>query len=112
MAATRLTGTTASPCLSSIATPPQWAPPMLPGWESVPCVLGGVNGPSLRSAPRISWQAALASGVGPQASSTEYRSGTRGGVTVVKGCVGDGNLPGTLLAGTGRSSTEKIGFPV
>src|SRR2546430_6650266 len=74
MAATRFTGTTARPCLSSIATPPQWAPPMLPGCESVPCVLGGVNGLSLRSAASMSWQAALASGVGPPASSAVYRS--------------------------------------
>src|SRR5207247_1858737 len=56
MAGTRLTGTTARACPSSIATPPQWAPPMLPGCESVPCVLGGVNGPALRSAARMSWQ--------------------------------------------------------
>src|SRR5205085_9337377 len=101
MAATRLTGTMARPCLSSIATPPQCAPPTLPGCNSVPCVLGGVNGPSVRSAARISWQAALASGVGPQASSAVYRSGTSGGVTTVKGWVGDAISPGTLLAGTG-----------
>src|SRR6266478_3294361 len=60
----------------------------------------------------MSWQAALASGVGPQASSAVYRSGTRGGVATVKGCVGDATSPGTLLAGTGRSSTGKIGVPV
>src|SRR6266581_4171507 len=112
MAGTRLTGTTARACPSSIAMPPQWAPPMLPGCERVPCVLGGVNGPSLRSAARMSWQAALASGVGPQASSAEYRSGTRGGVTAVKGCVRDATSPGTVLGGTGRSSTGKIGVPV
>src|SRR5213592_118880 len=109
MAGTRFTGTTARPCLSSIATPPQWAPPMLPGCDSVPSVLGGVNGPSLRRAARMAWQAVLASGVGPQASSAEYRSGTRGGVRTVKGCVGDATSPGTLLAGTRRSSTGQSG---
>src|SRR5258706_16064366 len=111
MAGTRLTGTTASPCLSSIATPPQWAPPTLPGCEIVPCMLGGVNGPSLRSAARMSWQAALASGVGPQASAAVYRSGTGGGGTAVKGCGGDGTSPWVALVGPRRSSTGRIGVP-
>ena len=60
----------------------------------------------------MSWQAALASGVGPQASCAEYCSGTSGGVTVVNGCVGDAISPGTLLGGTGRSSTGNTGVPV
>ena len=71
IAGMRFTGTMANPCFSSMATPPQWAPPMLPGWEMIPSRLGGVNGPSFRRSARILRQAALASGVGPHASSAE-----------------------------------------
>ena len=85
---------------------------MLPGTTRVPCSEGGVNGPSFLKAPSSARQAAFASGVGPQASFAEYCSGDNGGVTAVNGCVGELTSPGTLLAGTGRSSMAKTGFPV
>ncbi len=49
-AGTRLTGTTAILRAASAATPPQCAPPMLPGTASVPSRLGGVKMPSFRKA--------------------------------------------------------------
>ncbi len=85
---------------------------MLPGTTSVPSSEGGVNGPSFRKLPSNARQAACASGVGPHASFAEYCSGESGGVTVVNGCVAEATSPGTLLAGTGRSSTANTGFPV
>src|SRR5690349_5907027 len=112
MAGRRFTGTIANDLLSSIATPPQAAPPMFPGTTSDPSRDGGVKGPSFRRLPNSSRQAACASGVGPQASFAEYCRGDSGGVTVVNGWVGLARSPGTLLAGTGRSSTGKTGFPV
>src|SRR5687768_11375917 len=85
---------------------------MLEGTERVPCSDGGVNGPSLRSAPRMARQAARASGVGPHALSAVERSGTSGGVVAVNGWVGAATSPGTLLAGTARSSTGNSGRPL
>src|ERR1043166_3412277 len=101
MAGRRFTGTIASDLASSIATPPQAAPPMLPGTTRLPSSEGGGNGPSFLRVPSSARQAACASGVGPHASFAEYCSGESGGVTVVNGCVGEATSPGTLLAGTG-----------
>src|SRR5215831_6303102 len=51
--ATLLVFTTSSPRCGSMDTPLQFAPPTSPGKISVPCTLGGVKMPSLRSASML-----------------------------------------------------------
>jgi hypothetical protein len=61
-------------------------PPKFPGTARVPCRLGGVKIPSLRS-PRIQLRhVSRSSGVGPQASSAEIFCGASGGGAAGKGC--------------------------
>src|SRR5437868_7861173 len=77
---------------------------MFEGTTIVPSRLGGVKMPSSRS-PRVSvWHAV--SGERPS-----HACGLNGG-SDENGCVGHARSPGTVLAGTGRSSTGKIGAPV
>ena len=51
-------------------------------------------------------------GVSPQASSGRSPWGASGGGQLGKGWVGDVYSPGTVVWGTGRSTTGKIGSPV
>ena len=112
IAAMRLTGTTAIWRASSTATPPQCAPPMFDGTTSVPSRLGGVKIPSLRSAAIWSRHAARSSGVGAPRVVRGVGVRAQRRSDRVNGCVGEASSPGTVLAGTGRSSTGKIGSPV
>ena len=61
--------------------------------------------PSFRSDFSLSWQAVWSAGVGPQASSALMRWGLKGAIVVVNDWVGQASSPGTVLGGTGRSST-------
>src|SRR5204863_9595022 len=95
----------------SMAALPQFTPPTLPGTAIVPSTDGGVKIlPPCRVAI-FDRQPSRSSGVNPQASSGVILCGTRGGKLDI-GCVGQVFTPGTLLCGTGRSSTGWSGLPV
>ena len=85
---------------------------MLDGITKVPRTLGGVKIPSLRRLSIAAWQAARSASVAPHTSSGVRRCGLSGAITAVNGSVADACSPGMSLAGTGRSSTGKIGRPV
>ena len=84
---------------------------MFDGTASVPSRLGGVKIPSWRSAAIVARHDARSAESAPNASSALARWRLRAG-SVENGCVGDAVSPGTVLAGTGRSSTGTSGSPV
>src|SRR5204862_6580317 len=100
--ATVFTGITAMWRAASYATPPQCAPPMFDGVTSVPCKLGGVNAPSLRSGRICSRHDSLSAGVAPNTLSIEQLSRPSGGRTVLNGCVGDARSVRGVDAGKAR----------
>ena len=111
IAAMVLTGMTAICCDGSVATPPQCAPPMFDGMTSVPSRLGGVNGPSFRSAAIRSAHAARPDESVPKASAAVMCCGDRGPMALA-GWVGHASSPATVDFGTARSSTGTMGTPV
>src|SRR5262245_9875272 len=92
--------------------PAQFAPPMADGKINVGSRPIGVNGPRCFSRSNISTQYSCDSGVTFDTSSRVIDKRASGGVTTGNGCVGHETSPGTVLCGTGRSSTGKSGLPV
>src|SRR3954470_18752785 len=113
------------PSFGSVAVPPQFTEPMLPGYSTA--VFGGapgarygyvVYGPRLYMPPLFSttsWHAFACSGVVSSAvtmsSILKLCFDSSGGFSGI-GCVGEVSSPGTSLLGTGRSSTPNTGLPV
>src|SRR6266511_876406 len=98
----RLVGTTAIDRPSSIATPPQAAPPMLPGTTSVPWREGGVNGPSLRRLASSSRQAACRELLASLRNDGPFTPPALQGTLVVPGNIG-GAAWGGVAIDEGRS---------
>ncbi len=73
---------------------------------------GGVKSGPVRAVSNSSVQVRFESGVTVVSCSRVIDCRTSGGGRVGIGCVGDAASPGTVLAGTGRSSTGKRGWPV
>ena len=85
-----------SSCRSgSKATLPQFDPPALPGYISVPSRLGGVYMPSQRRAFSLSRHTTRSKRVKPQACSGRRSKPTSGGGLSGKGWVGERRSPGT-----------------
>ena len=109
-------GMKSRPVSGSTAVPGQFTPPPGPGDWMIgfpnPRTGGGVKmGPSCaRSATRIA--SSRSSGVKSIRSSMVIPCRSNGGGRVGKGCVGEYHSPGTLPAGTGRSSIGQTGSPV
>src|SRR5690349_21591119 len=96
-------------------TPHQLLPPCAPGNTSVlaPTFHGlyGTVSASLFVSQRF-WQKAWCSGVTFARSCCLNEFRDNGSGLIGNGCVADVHSPGTVVCGTGRSSTPKIGSPV
>src|SRR5665213_245569 len=113
------------PVRGSPETPPQFTPPIEPGYRMLERIGApaarygyGVNGPSLIKPPLRairSWQnfacSAFVSAAVTTSSALKLLRASGGGFTGM-GCVGELCSSGTSLFGTGRSSTPNTGLPV
>ena len=72
----------------------------------------GSYGPPILNFLTISCASRLSSGVKSMRSLSVSPSGSIGSGLVGNGCVGDVQLPGTVVCGTGRSSIGHTGSPV
>ena len=79
---------------------------------AVPSIVGGVNIGPIVHCLTISRASAFSSGVKSMRSSSVRPWRSNGAGRVGKGCVGEVHSPGTVDAGTGRSSIGHTGSPV
>jgi hypothetical protein len=102
-----------SPRIGSTAPLPQLAPPLWPGIEMLPRMLGGVKSPSLRALRTLAFIASSSAGGRNGLTSFSVNDWRANGAGLVgNGCVGQLASPGTSDCGTGRSSIGNTGSPV